>query len=155
MTVQVVAFPQEGILRAPGRREQWAEAVSMGCHAVGGIPHFERTTDEGWASVRMAFDLAEEHGCLLDFHCDETLFSRMHPADADAAEAGIVSWTRAALPQALARDRRDPSVVLDVDPSTLPAPAEAWDLHLRTSTTSKKSEYMGYLGPTIAITQIP
>lgn len=70
--LQVVAFPQEGILRAKGRREQWAEAVAMGCHAVGGIPHFERTTDEGWASVRLVFDLAEEHDRLIDFHCDET-----------------------------------------------------------------------------------
>lgn len=70
--LQVVAFPQEGILRAPGRREAWEEAVAMGCDAVGAIPHFERTTEEGWQSVRMAFDLAEKHGKLLDFHCDET-----------------------------------------------------------------------------------
>ncbi|MAG55888.1 MAG: cytosine deaminase [Planctomycetes bacterium] len=70
--LQVVAFPQEGILRAPGRREQWERAVALGCDAVGGIPHFERTTEEGWRSVRIAFDLAEENGRQLDFHCDET-----------------------------------------------------------------------------------
>jgi len=70
--LQVVAFPQQGILRAPGRREQWAEAVAMGCHAVGGIPHFERTTEEGWASVRHVFDLAEAHGAMVDLHCDES-----------------------------------------------------------------------------------
>ena len=70
--LQVVAFPQEGILRAPGRREAWEAAVRAGCHVVGGIPHFERTTEEGWASVRLAFDLAEATGKPLDFHCDET-----------------------------------------------------------------------------------
>jgi len=70
--LQVVAFPQEGILRAAGRREQWEEAVAMGCHAVGGIPHFERTTEEGWASVRLVFELAERHDALVDLHCDET-----------------------------------------------------------------------------------
>lgn len=70
--IQLVAFPQEGILRAPGRREAWAEAVALGCDAVGAIPHFERTTEEGWASVRLAYDLAERHGAKLDFHCDET-----------------------------------------------------------------------------------
>ena len=70
--VQVVAFPQEGILRRPERRRAWEEAVAMGCDAVGGIPHFERTTEEGWRSVRLAFDLAEKHGAMLDFHCDET-----------------------------------------------------------------------------------
>ncbi len=70
--IQVVAFPQEGILRAAGRREAWEDAVALGCDAVGAIPHFERTTEEGWQSVRMAFDLAERHGKRLDFHCDET-----------------------------------------------------------------------------------
>lgn len=70
--LQVVAFPQEGILRARGRRERWEEAVRLGCDAVGAIPHFERTTEEGWDSVRLAFDLAERHGRMLDFHCDET-----------------------------------------------------------------------------------
>lgn len=70
--LQVVAFPQEGILRAKGRRAQWEAAVRLGCDAVGAIPHFERTTEEGWASVRLAYDLAEATGALLDFHCDET-----------------------------------------------------------------------------------
>jgi len=72
ITLQIVAFPQEGILRSPLGRQNWEAAVAMGCDAVGAIPHFERTTEEGWASVRLAFDLAEKHGCKLDFHCDET-----------------------------------------------------------------------------------
>jgi len=72
ITLQVVAFPQEGILRAPERRAQWEAAVALGVDCVGGIPHFERTTEEGWQSVRLAFDLAEKHGIDLDFHCDET-----------------------------------------------------------------------------------
>jgi len=70
--LQVVAFPQEGILRASGRREAWEAAVAAGCDAVGAIPHFERTTEEGWQSVRLAFELAEQHDCAVDFHCDET-----------------------------------------------------------------------------------
>lgn len=70
--LQVVAFPQEGIFRAPGRRAAWREAVALGCDAVGAIPHFERTTEEGWASVRLAFELAERYGRDVDFHCDET-----------------------------------------------------------------------------------
>lgn len=70
--LQVVAFPQEGILRAPGRRSAWEDAVAAGCHAVGAIPHFERTTEEGWESVRLAFGLAERYGLRVDLHCDET-----------------------------------------------------------------------------------
>ena len=70
--LQVVAFPQEGIFRAPGRREAWEAAARAGCDAVGAIPHFERTTEEGWASVRLAFALARELGRCVDLHCDET-----------------------------------------------------------------------------------
>lgn len=70
--LQVVAFPQEGILRARGNRERWEEAVRMGCDAVGAIPHFERTQEEGWASVRLAFELAARYGRQVDLHCDET-----------------------------------------------------------------------------------
>ncbi len=70
--LQLVAFPQEGILRAPGRRELWEEAVRLGCDAVGAIPHFERTTEEGWASVHLAFELADKYDRMIDFHCDET-----------------------------------------------------------------------------------
>lgn len=72
MELEVVAFPQEGILRRPGLRAQWEEAVRLGCDAVGAIPHFERTTEEGWQSVRLAYDLAEKYGRKIDFHCDET-----------------------------------------------------------------------------------
>jgi len=70
--LQVVAFPQEGILRSRGARERWEEAVAMGCDAVGAIPHFERTAEEGWASVRLAFELAAKRGLAVDLHCDET-----------------------------------------------------------------------------------
>ena len=70
--LQVVAFPQEGILRAPGRAQAWEEAVAKGCDAVGAIPHYERTAEAGWRSVRMAFELAEKHDCQVDLHCDET-----------------------------------------------------------------------------------
>ena len=68
----MVAFPQEGILRAPGRQAAWEAACAAGVDAVGAIPHFERTTDEGWRSVRLAFDVAERRGLSLDLHCDET-----------------------------------------------------------------------------------
>ena len=70
--LQVVAFPQEGILRAPGRRQAWERAVEAGCDAVGAIPHFERTEEEGRQSVRLAFDLAERLDRQVDLHCDET-----------------------------------------------------------------------------------
>jgi cytosine/creatinine deaminase len=70
--LQVVAFPQEGILRTPKRRLAWEHAIDAGCDVVGAIPHFERTADEGNASLRLALDLAQERGLQVDVHCDET-----------------------------------------------------------------------------------
>ncbi|MFT5684747.1 MAG: cytosine deaminase [Myxococcota bacterium] len=72
ITLEVVAFPQEGILRAPSRRADWEWAVAQGCDAVGAIPHFERTALEGWESVKLAFALAESVGAKVDMHIDET-----------------------------------------------------------------------------------
>ena len=72
ITLEVVAFPQEGILRAPQRRADWEWAVRQGCDAVGAIPHFERTALEGWESVKLAFALAESVGAKVDLHIDET-----------------------------------------------------------------------------------
>lgn len=70
--LQLVAFPQEGILRAPGQADAWREVVHMGVDAVGAIPHFERTQSEGEESLRMALDLASRRGLKVDVHCDET-----------------------------------------------------------------------------------
>ena len=70
--LQVVAFPQEGILTGRGRREAWERAVESGCDAVGAIPHLEPTHAQGSESVRLAFELAERHDRAVDFHCDET-----------------------------------------------------------------------------------
>ncbi|MCP4804007.1 MAG: amidohydrolase family protein [Proteobacteria bacterium] len=69
--LQVVAFPQEGILTSPERTALWREAVAMGCDAVGAIPHFEPTRAEGDRSLRMACELAAEGGLYVDVHCDE------------------------------------------------------------------------------------
>lgn len=93
VTLQVVAFPQEGILRAPGRRESWEEACRRGCDAVGAIPHFERTTAEGWESVRLAFELADRLDAQVDLHCDETDDPGSRNLEVACAEALDRSWT--------------------------------------------------------------
>ncbi|MCG7309097.1 amidohydrolase family protein [Brachybacterium sp. ACRRE] len=69
--IQVVAFPQNGILAHPQGTELMAEAMRRGADVVGGIPHFERTREAGVASLRRVFDLAERHDALIDVHCDE------------------------------------------------------------------------------------
>jgi cytosine deaminase len=70
--LQLVAFPQQGILGFDGGRELMRRAVELGADVVGGIPHYELTREDGVESVRFAFALAEEHGLRVDIHCDET-----------------------------------------------------------------------------------
>jgi cytosine deaminase len=72
LDLQVVAFPQEGILSYPNGKELMEESLKLGADVVGGIPHFEFTREDGVESVKIAFDLAEKYNRLIDIHCDET-----------------------------------------------------------------------------------
>ncbi len=71
-TLEVVAFPQDGIYTGSGREKALRRALEAGCDAVGAIPHYERTTAEGTTSLRHIFELAAEFGSKVDVHCDET-----------------------------------------------------------------------------------
>ena len=70
--IQIVAFPQEGILSFPNGKELMEEAVRLGADAVGAIPHFEFTREYGVESLNFACELAAKNGLLMDVHCDET-----------------------------------------------------------------------------------
>ena len=70
--LQLVAFPQDGVLRSPGGVENLKRALDMGVDVVGGIPHFERTMADGAASVKLLCELAAERGLPVDMHCDES-----------------------------------------------------------------------------------
>ena len=72
LDLQLVAFPQDGVLRSPGALENLKRALDLGVDVVGGIPHFERTAAEGTASVRLLCEIAAERGLRVDMHCDET-----------------------------------------------------------------------------------
>ena len=71
MTLQIVAFPQDGIYGSPKNDELVEEAMKMGADAVGGIPHYELTREDGVRSVHRIFELAEKYDRLIDIHCDE------------------------------------------------------------------------------------
>ncbi len=70
--LQLVAFPQDGLLRAPGALENLQRALDRGVDVVGGIPHFERTMQDGAQSVKMLCEIAAQRGLLVDMHCDES-----------------------------------------------------------------------------------
>jgi cytosine deaminase len=70
--IQLVAFPQDGVLRAPDGVELLERALEKGVDVVGGIPHFERTMDQGRESVRVLCEIAARRGVMVDMHCDES-----------------------------------------------------------------------------------
>ena len=69
--IQIVAFPQEGILSYPNGKELLEEAVQLGADVIGAIPHFEFTREYGVESLHYVFELAQKYDRLIDVHCDE------------------------------------------------------------------------------------
>jgi cytosine deaminase len=70
--LQLVAFPQDGFYRSPTARQNTIRALDMGVDVVGGIPHFERSMEDGRRSVTELCEIAEKRGLPVDLHCDET-----------------------------------------------------------------------------------
>lgn len=87
ITVQVVAFPQDGIYGSPKNAELIEEALKLGADVVGGIPHYELTREDGVRSVQRIFELAQQYDRLIDIHCDEIDDDQSRFLEVVAAEA--------------------------------------------------------------------
>lgn len=70
--MQVVAFPQEGILRDPGTEALMREAMALGADVVGGLPWYEMTDQDARAHIDIAFDIARAHDADLHMLVDDT-----------------------------------------------------------------------------------
>ncbi|MEW7849766.1 amidohydrolase family protein [Massilia aurea] len=70
--LELVAFPQDGVLRSANAFANLKRSIDMGVDVVGGIPHFERTMAQGAESVRLLCEFAAERGLRVDMHCDES-----------------------------------------------------------------------------------
>ena len=71
LDLQLVAFPQDGLIRV-GSKNNLNKALDLGVDVVGGIPHFERTMEEGTESIKYLCELASKKGLQVDMHCDES-----------------------------------------------------------------------------------
>lgn len=71
VTLQLVAFPQEGFFRYDGAEQLVEKALEMGADVVGGIPHFEISYEHGVESLKRIVDLALKYDVMIDIHCDE------------------------------------------------------------------------------------
>jgi cytosine deaminase len=72
VTIQVTAFPQDGIFSDPRNEDLFERALELGADCVGGIPHYEPTSELGLKEVHRVFELATKYGRKIDVHCDET-----------------------------------------------------------------------------------
>ncbi len=72
VTIQVTAFPQDGIYSHPDNEDLFERALQLGADCVGGIPHYEPTAELGLREVHRVFELAKQYGRRIDVHCDET-----------------------------------------------------------------------------------
>lgn len=72
LDLQLVAFPQDGYFRDPKAVDLLNRALDLGVDIVGGIPHFERTYDDGRRSVQALCRIAADRGLMVDMHCDES-----------------------------------------------------------------------------------
>ena len=72
LDLQLVAFPQDGYFRDPKAVDLLNRALVLGVDIVGGIPHFERTYDDGRRSVQALCRIAADRGLMVDMHCDES-----------------------------------------------------------------------------------
>lgn len=72
ITIQIVAFPQEGIIKDPGCAELMEQAMEMGADIVGGMPANENTPEDSQKHVNFVFQLAKKFNADIDMHVDET-----------------------------------------------------------------------------------
>ncbi|MDX6723176.1 MAG: cytosine/creatinine deaminase [Solirubrobacteraceae bacterium] len=70
LDLDIVAFPQEGIVKAPGTRELMEEALRMGANVVGGCPYNERSWDDTKEHIDVVFELARRFDVPVDMHAD-------------------------------------------------------------------------------------
>ena len=72
LELQIVAFPQKGIVGDPGCEALLREAMDRGADQIGGMPFNEPGPKESREHIEIAFAIAHDHDCDVDMHIDET-----------------------------------------------------------------------------------
>jgi cytosine deaminase len=72
MDIQIVAFPQEGIVKSPGTEALMRQVMKLGVDVVGGMPFNEASPADSRRHIEIAFEIAKEFDADVDMHVDET-----------------------------------------------------------------------------------
>jgi cytosine deaminase len=70
--IQIVAFPQEGIVKSPGTEALMREVMKLGVDVVGGMPFNEASPADSRRHIEIVFEIAREFDADIDMHVDET-----------------------------------------------------------------------------------
>lgn len=70
LDIQIVAFPQEGIIKSPGTTALMEQAMGMGADVIGGCPYNELTWDDTKRHIDMVFEMAQKYDAPIDMHAD-------------------------------------------------------------------------------------
>jgi cytosine deaminase len=91
MQVQVVAFPQDGVLGSE-TQSLMHEALKTGADLVGGIPWIEPNRRLQKKHIKMCFDLAQQYDRDLHFVCDDVLDPKLNTLEPIAEETQRRKW---------------------------------------------------------------
>ncbi len=95
--LQVVAFPQDGLLREPGAAKLVRQAMELGADVVGGIPWIEYTEADMIEHIREVFDIAEEFDADVSMLVDDAGDPGLRSLEMMAVEAIRRGWQGRAL----------------------------------------------------------
>ncbi|MDB5516673.1 MAG: Cytosine deaminase [Tardiphaga sp.] len=70
--IQIVAFPQEGIVKSPGTEALMREVMKLGVDVVGGMPFNEASPQDSRRHIELVFGIARDFDADIDMHVDET-----------------------------------------------------------------------------------
>jgi cytosine deaminase len=140
--VQVVAFPQDGIVREPGAADLMRQAMQLGADVVGGIPWIEFTNADAMVHVQTCFNIAEEFDKDVSMLLDDAGDAGLRTLEMMAIEAIKRGWHGRALAhhcramslyptpyvQRLARILRTARITVVTDPHTGPLHARVKEL---------------------------
>lgn len=97
--LQVVAFPQDGVVRAPGTLDLVREAVELGADVVGGIPWIEYTEADARRHIDEMFAIAAASGWPVSMLVDDAGDPGLRTLEALAVKTLEAGWEGRVLAQ--------------------------------------------------------
>ncbi len=90
--LQVVAFPQDGIIKDPGTEELLYKAMDLGADVVGGIPWIEPTEEDSEKHVRIVYEIAKKYDADVSMLTDDAADPKLRTTEYLAAHALKTGW---------------------------------------------------------------